>query len=181
MACTISKGRLEPCSSFVGGINKIYITNDDLSELSYSATDDSVTGGTLNTGITFYGFELKGLSTFAQSLATVNDAGTTVVTQTITLSLKGLSAQDNYELTKLAHGMTKAIINDNMGNSWLFGKEFWLKISNIEQVVGTQLADGPIYTITLAGAEKTFANYVASSTKIGPFGAITGMTVVEGV
>ena len=181
MSCTISKGRLEPCYDLVGGINKIYLTNDDLSELTYSVTDDSVTGGTLNSGITFYGYELKGLSTFAESSATVPDAGTTVVTQTITLSLKGLSAQDNYELKKLSHGKTKAIINDNMGKSWLFGKEFWLTAGTIEKTVGTQKADGPMYTVTLTGVEKTFANYIASSTLNEPFGSITGMTIVEGI
>jgi hypothetical protein len=181
MSCTISKGRLEPCSDLVGGINKIYLTNDDLSELTYSAADDSVTGGTLNSGITFYGYELKGLSTFAESSATVNDAGTTVVTQTITLSLKGLSAQDNFELKKLAHGKVKAIINDNMGKSWLFGKEFWLKTPTIEKTVGTQMADGPMYTVTLQGTERTFANYIASSTMSLPLGVITGATVIEGI
>lgn len=180
MACTISKGRLEPCSSFVGGINKIYITNDDLSEAVYSAVDDSVNLSAVTSGSTFYGYELKGLSTYVQDMNTVKDAGTTVCTQTITLSLKGLTAQDNFELTKLAHGKSKAVIVTNMGQSWLFGKEFWLKSTTQNQTAGTQMADGQIYTITLVGEEKTYANYVTGSSLIDPLG-VTDATIVEGV
>ena len=96
MACTLTKGRIEPCKDKIGGIYKVFFANfGTLTGLTYSLTNDSVSGVT---DAQLFEYQLKGTSTLAQSMTSSRENGTTMVTQTLTLSLKGLSQQDNFEI-----------------------------------------------------------------------------------
>lgn len=177
MSCNLTKGRLEPCKDKVGGIYKVYFANyGSLSGLTVNVTTDAVNTGT--TDASLYAYELKGTSTFTQTMTSSRDAGTTFVTQTLTLSLKGLSATDNFELKNLAYGRPHVIVADNNGNSWIAGIEHGMDVQNAESSTGAALGDAYLYTITLVATERTFANYITNSSIALPLGGITGATIV---
>ena len=177
MSCSISKGRKEPCKDKVGGLYKLYLANyGTLTGLTYSGTDGSVSG---TTETSLYEYELKGTNSFVQSMVSSRDNGTTNVTQTLTISLKGLDAATSNEIKLIAYGRPHAIITDNNGNSWLAGKDFGLELTTGDANTGTAMGDAYSYTLTLVGTEKEYANYVTGSSLSDPLGGITA-TVVAG-
>lgn len=175
MSCQISKGRKEPCKDKVGGLYKVYLANyGTLSALTYSV-DGSVSG---TTDATVYEYELKGTNSFVQSMVSSRENGTTSVTQTLTISLKGLDAATSNEIKLIAYGRPHAIVVDNNGNSWLAGKDFGLELTTGDANTGTAMGDAYSYTLTLVGTEKAYANYVTGSSLADPLGGITATIVV---
>jgi len=178
MACILTKGRIEPCKDKIGGIFKVFFADyGTLTGLTYSLTTDQVSG---ETDATLYEYQLKGTSTLTQSMVSSRENGTTVATQTLTLSLKGLSAQDNFEIKNMAYGRPHIFVQDNNGSTWLVGKDFGTDVTTADSNTGAAMGDAYAYTITLVATEKTFANFVEDSTITLPLGAITGATITVG-
>ena len=81
MACNITAGRLEGCKDAVGGLNAIYFVNfGAMGDLTIS--DETVTGIAATTPDAFK-YDLRGTSTFDQSLTSSRDNGTTFAEQTL--------------------------------------------------------------------------------------------------
>ena len=101
MACTLTKGRNEPCKDVVGGITAVYFADfDSLGAITYDVTDTDVIdsfGGTP----TWFKFEVKGNSSFEQTITSSRENGTVFFDQAVTLSLPQLSKEDNNELKLL--------------------------------------------------------------------------------
>lgn len=177
MSCLITKGRLVPCKDKVGGLYKVWFANfGTITGLTYSATDDSISG---STDASLYEYELKGTSTLVQSMTSSRENGTTFVTQTLTLSLQGLSAQDNHEIMLLAYGRPHVFVQDNNGNTWLVGKVNGADLTTGDANTGAAFGDAYAYTLTLVAMEKQYANLVAGSTIASPFADLGG-TIVKG-
>lgn len=178
MACTLTKGRIEPCKDKIGGIYKVFFANyGTLTDLTYNLTDDSVSGVI---DAQLFEYQLKGTSTLAQSMVSSRENGTTMVTQTLTLSLKGLSITDNFEIKNMAYGRPHIFVQDNNGQTWLVGKDFGAEVTTADSATGAAMGDAYAYTITLVATEKTYANGVTDSTLQLPLGDITGATIVSG-
>ena len=91
MACDLTKGRKEPCKDVVGGLRAIYFV--DYGDLgTVTQTDDEITD--LSGTFSAYKYELKGGSSFEQSISSSRDNGTTFFEQTLNLTLKKLSKED---------------------------------------------------------------------------------------
>ena len=77
MACTLTKGRNEPCKDVVGGITAVYLADfGTLGTITYDATDTDVIDGIGGTP-TWFQFDVKGASSFEQTITSSRDAGTT--------------------------------------------------------------------------------------------------------
>ena len=76
MACDITAGRLEGCKDSVGGLNAIYFINYGATE-GFVATDETITGTTATLTTPAFKYDLKGTSTFDQSLTSSRDNGST--------------------------------------------------------------------------------------------------------
>jgi hypothetical protein len=91
MACDLTLGRLEPCKDSVGGIKNIYFVDfGKLGVVSYDSTHtdvlDDFTGSTIGAtagSLTAYKYELKGASSFEQTVVSSRDTGTTFYEQTL--------------------------------------------------------------------------------------------------
>ena len=178
MTCSLTKGRIEPCKDKIGGIFKVFFANfGTLSGLTHSLTDDSLSG---STDAQLFEYQLKGTSTLTQSMTSSRDNGTTSVAQTLTLSLKGLSVNDNFEIKNMAYGRPHIFVQDNNGATWLVGKDFGAEVTTADSATGAALGDAYAYTITLVANEKTYANGVKNSTFKLPLGDIDGATIVAG-
>jgi hypothetical protein len=176
MACDISAGRIEPCKTSNGGLKAVYIINYDSNistNIIYDLIDtDSIEELTDNP--TAYKYDLKGTSTFEQTITSSRENGTTVFGQTLTLNLKKLSAKDNNQIKLLAYGRPQVIVEDNNGNFFMCGLVHGMEVSGTIST-GAALADMSGYSLTFAGEEPVPANFFVSTL------TAAGITVVVGV
>ena len=154
MPCNITAGRLEGCKDAVGGLNAIYFINfGDMGELTI--TDETITAIASATPDAFK-YDLRGTSTFDQSLTSSRENGTTFAEQTLTVSLKRQDATTHKEVKLLAYGRPHIIIEDNNGTLWMMGEEFGAEM-NATTSTGASLGDKSGYELTFAAMEKGLA------------------------
>lgn len=179
MACDLTKGRKEPCKDVVGGLRAIYFV--DFGDLgTVTQTDDEITD--LSGTFTAYKYELKGNSSFEQTVTSSRENGTTFFEQTLNLTLKKLSKEDHKEIKLLAYGRPHVAVEDYNGNVFLMGLEHGADVSGGTIVTGAAMGDLSGYTLTLSGMETKPANFVASPTAADPFDGMTSATatITEG-
>lgn len=174
MPCDISLGRLEPCKTSVGGLKAVYIMNEgDATTVTYDATDtDAITAiaGTPSG----YKYDLKGASSFEQTINSSRDNGTTFFTQTLNLTLKGITAKDLKQIKLLAYGRPQVIVEDNNGKFFYAGLKNGMEVTGGTIVTGTAMGDLSGFTLTLVGEEPVPANIITTSL------TTAGVTVVVG-
>ena len=172
MACNITAGRLEGCKDAVGGLNAIYFVNfSDMGTLT--AVDETITAISETTPSAFK-YDLKGTSTFEQSLTSSRDNGTTFAEQTLTVSLKKQDSTTHKEIKLLAYGRPHVIIEDNNGTLWLMGEEFGSEM-NATASTGASLGDKSGYELTFSGMERGFAKQFVGAAGIADFAVTLGV------
>ena len=174
MSCTLSLGRKEPCKDVVGGIRKVYFT-DFGSYGTVTQVDDEITD--MSGTFTAFEYELKGNSSFEQTITASRENGTTFFEQTLNLTLKKLSKEDNKELKLLAYGRPHVAVEDYNGNVFVMGLEHGAEVTGGTIVTGAAMGDLSGYTLTLSAQELKPANFVASPTAADPFDGMTSATV----
>jgi len=174
MACDLTRGRKEPCKDVVGGLKAIYFT--DFGDLgTVTKTDDEITD--LSGTFTAFKYELKGNSSFEQTVNASRENGTVFYEQTLNLTLKKLSKEDNKELKLLAYGRPHVAVEDYNGNVFLMGLEHGADVSGGSIVSGAAMGDLSGYTLTLTAQEKEPANFIASPTAADPYAGMLSATV----
>ena len=153
MSCNISLGRLEGCKDQVGGLNAIYFLNFD--DATYTLDTDGLASVTETTP-SAYKYDLRGTSTFEQSLTSSRENGTTFVEQTLTVSLKKQDSTTHKEVKLLAYGRPKVLIEDNNGNLFVMGHEYGAEM-NATTSTGAAMGDKSGYELTFVATEKVLA------------------------
>jgi len=170
MACDLTLGRKEPCKDSVGGIKNVYfvdfgklgtvtIANDEITNMT-----GTTIGGSANS-LTAFKYELKGGSSLEQTVTTSRETGTTFYEQTLNLTLKKLTKEDNKELRLMAYGRPHIAVEDYNGNVFMMGLENGADVSGGTVVSGTAMGDMSGYTLTFSGQETQAANFMDSDTK----------------
>ena len=179
MACLLTAGRKEPCKDVVGGIKAVYFANFGDITIAYDSTDTDVVED-LGT-VTVYEYEVKGTSSFEQTITSSRENGTTFFEQTLNLTLHKLTVQDNKELKLLSYGRPHVIIQDYNNNAFLMGALNGAEVSGGTIVTGGAMGDLSGYTLTLTGQELEPANFLEGATAADPFAGQTGtVTVTQG-
>jgi len=174
MACDLTKGRKEPCKDVVGGLKAVYFT--DFGDYgTVTQTDDEITD--MDGTFTAYKYELKGGSSFEQAITSSRENGTTFFDQTLNLTLKKLSKEDNKELKLLAYGRPHVAVEDYNGNVFVMGLEHGAEVTGGSITTGAAMGDLSGYTLTLNAQELKPANFVASPTAADPFDGMSSATV----
>ena len=174
MACDLTLGRKEPCKDVVGGLKAVYFT--DFGDYgTVTQTDDEITDMTGT--FTAFKYELKGNSSFEQAITSSRENGTTFFEQTLNLTLKKLSKEDNKELKLLAFGRPHVAVEDYNGNVFVMGLEHGAEVTGGSISTGAAMGDLSGYTLTLAASELKPANFVDSPTAADPFDAMSSATV----
>ena len=165
MACDLTLGRKEPCKDSIGGLKNIYFV--DFGDLgTVTLTNDEITNLTGTSGnLTAFKYELKGVSSFEQTITSSRENGTTFFDQTLTLTLKKLTKEDNKELKLLAYGRPHVAVEDYNGNVFMMGTENGAEVTGGTIVTGAAMADLSGYTLTLNAQEPLPANFMDSDTK----------------
>ena len=185
MACDLTAGRAVPCKDVVGGLRAVYFVdfNDiPLSAVSFapsSATFDEILdiSGTFNA----YKYDLKGNSSFEQTIVSARENGTTFFTQTLNLTLTKLSKTDNKQLKLMAYGRPQIIVEDYNGNAFFMGLEYGAEVTGGTIVTGAAMGDLSGYTLTFEGQEKAPAYFIEGAVTGNPFAGCTATdTIVLG-
>ena len=174
MACNLSEGRKEPCKDVVRGIRKVYFT-DFGGYGTVTQTNDEITD--MSGTFTAFEYELKGNSSFEQTITSSRENGTTFFEQTLNLTLKKLSKEDNKELKLLAYGRPHVAVEDYNGNVFVMGLEHGAEVTGGTIVTGAAMGDLSGYTLTLTAQELLPANFVDSPTAADPFAGMGSATV----
>jgi len=174
MACDLTKGRKEPCKDVVGGLKAVFFT--DFGDYgTVTQTDDEITD--MDGTFTAYKYELKGNSSFEQAITSSRENGTTFFEQTLNLTLKKLSKEDNKELKLLAFGRPHVAVEDYNGNVFIMGLEHGAEVTGGTISTGAAMGDLSGYTLTLSAQELKPANFVDSPTAADPFDGMASATV----
>jgi hypothetical protein len=179
MACDLTRGRKEPCKDVVGGIKAVYFLDYGDVTIAYDTTDTDVIDD-LGT-VTAYKYELKGNSSFEQAITSSRENGTTFFDQTLNITLKKLTKEDNKELKLMSYGRPHIVVHDYNGNAFLMGAEHGAEVTGGTIVTGAAMGDLSGYTLTLSAQEQQPANFLEGATEANPFAGLTGtVTVTEG-
>ena len=174
MACDLTLGRKEPCKDSIGGLRAVYFT--DFGDLgTVTKVDDEITD--LSGTFVAYKYELKGTSSFEQAITSSRENGTTFFEQTLNLTLKKLSKEDNKEIKLLAYGRPHIAVEDYNGNVFIMGLENGAEITGGSIATGSAMGDLSGYTLTFAASELAPANFVASPTAADPYAGMSSATV----
>ena len=165
MACDLTLGRKEPCKDVVGGLKNVYFVG--YGKLgTVTLTNDEITNMTGDSGaLTAFKYELKGNSSFEQTINASRENGTTFFEQTLNLTLKKLTKEDNKELKLLAYGRPHVAVEDYNGNVFMMGLEHGADVSGGSIVTGGAMGDLSGYTLTLTAQETLPANFMDSDTQ----------------
>jgi len=178
MPCDISLGRTEQCKDSVGGLKAVYFINwGDATTVTYSATagqEDVITalGGTP----VGYKYELKGTSTFEQTVTSSRDNGTTFVDQKLTLDIKKLTIADHKQLKLLSYGRPQIIVETNNNVFFMAGLTKGMDLVTANISTGAAMGDMSGYKLEFSGMELVPANFVT-----GPLTSGILASIVEGV
>lgn len=180
MACDITLGRNEPCKDSVGGLRAVYFQNFSRTATGSLNSDDQVTSW--ETGSTVYKYELKGNSTYTETIVTSRDNGTTAFQQVLVLNLKSLDATTTKQLKLLSYGRPQIFVQTNNGDTLLVGRINGADVTEgTIAETGASFGDKYGYSLTFTGMEKLPANYVSGSTISNPFVGISNApSIVSG-
>ena len=169
----ITRGRIVQDKDNVGGLRAAYFINYDessdnggLGTLAYDTTNTDVLEEIINGGsvsgetITLFKYDLRGTSTLSQNLTASRDNGTIFVEQSLTLSLKKLSAQDHQDLYSLASQRPQIIVEDYNGTLQLVGLDYGADMASATIESGAAMGDLSGYSWVFTAMEKKPANIV---------------------
>ena len=182
MACNLSAGRNEPCKESVGGLTGVYFINFSTGSFTYKTPGDPSTEITaFPSSSTAYYYDLKGNSSYTETVNSSRDNGTTFFSQELTLNLKKLTNEMTTQLKLMAYGRPQIVVNTMAGDSLLVGKTQGADVTAGTIQTGAALGDLYGYSVTFTGLEQLPAAFISGSTFGNPFGALTVKpTIVTG-
>jgi len=163
MPCDITLGRAEQCKNVIGGIRSVYFMNYLSNEVITIDSNDVIQNVANATEASVYKYELKGASTFEQTITSSRENGSTFVEQKLTLHLKKLSVADHKQLKILSYGRPRIFIEDNNGNIFLAGKEKGMELTTSTISTGASMGDMSGYKLEFLGTEYISANFILNN------------------
>jgi hypothetical protein len=178
MACNLSAGRQEPCKESVGGLTGVYFLNFTTASFTTTANGEITA---FPSGSTVYYYDLKGNSSYTETVNSSRDNGTTFFSQELVLNLKKLTNEMTTQLKLMAYGRPQIVVNTMSGDSLLVGKTQGADVTAGTIQTGAALGDLYGYSVTFTGLEQLPAAFISGSTFGNPFGALTVKpTIVTG-
>ena len=171
MACNLTVGRTEPCKESVGGLTGVYFLNYTTSSFTTNANGEITA---FPSGSTVYYYDLKGNSSYTETVNSSRDNGTTFFSQELTLNLKKLTNEMTTQLKLMAYGRPIIVVNTMSGDGLLVGKTQGADVTAGTIQTGAALGDLYGYSVTFTGLEQLPAAFISGSTFGNPFTAMTG-------
>ena len=178
MACNLSAGRNEVCKDSVGGLAGVYFLNYTTGSFTKNANGEITA---FPSASTVYYYELKGNSSYTETVNSSRDNGTTFFSQELTLNLKKLTNEMTTQLKLMAYGRPIIAVTTMAGDTLIVGRTQGADVTAGTIQTGAALGDLYGYSVTFTGLEPLPAGFVSGSTAINPFGKIgNAPTIVYG-
>lgn len=164
MACTLATGRALPCKDSVGGIKAVWLADHGtLGTLTVDGTDGELTAisGTPD----LFRYDVKGSSSFEQTINADRANGTSFYTQTLNLTLTKLDMATRFELIDVVRARPHVFVEDYNGNYFLLGAVHGCEVTGGTIVTGAAMGDLSGFTLVLTG-EETLPAYFCASTVV---------------
>ena len=171
MACNLSAGRNEVCKDSIGGLQGVYFLNFNTGSFTKNGNGEITA---FPSGSTVYYYELKGNSSFTETVNSSRDNGTTFFSQELVLNLKKLTNEMTTQMKLMAYGRPKIVIWTMNGDALLVGEREGADVTAGTIQTGAALGDLYGYSITFQGQEQLPAAFISGSTTSNPFAALTG-------
>lgn len=151
------------CRDSNGGIKSVYFAEiDNVSAFTSSA--GVVTAIAKANGGKFYKYNLPRATSSAMEEFNDNIGnGTAFYKQTLTIHLNKMQATTRNEIALLSANRLLAVIEDNNGKYWLYGKANGLEREGGSAQTGTARGDRNGYELIFTGEEKDLAMEVSSN------------------
>ena len=179
MACDISLGRIEPCKTSNGGLKAVYFINEgDATGVTYDVTNTDAISAVAGTP-SAYKYDLKGNSSFEQTITSSRENGTSFVEQTLSVVLKKQDAATHKTVKLLSYGRPNIVVKTRNNQFFLAGLEHGMELTTANVASGTAMGDLNGYTLTFVGTEKLLANLLDASSEadlVGSIGDVFGAT-----
>lgn len=161
--CTVNAGYTFPCFG-IGGVYQLFIGNYNGTAMTMGLTAD---GSIISFGgatVSFYTFNQEAqVGSFAEVPVVNKETGTTVWTQTVEMTIIGLSQANNNLMDIIARGRVRIIVLDNEGLYWLVGQKNPVYVSGGDAGPHKAHSDLYGYTLTFEGSEKFPAVQVSAA------------------
>ncbi len=142
-------GLAKDCSSNMGGISEVYITNFD-SVTGVTATGNKISGITVASSAKFKTYHFaKNTASLTSTYNIDPAAGTKYVASDLVLQFNRMETTKRVEITALALGDLAVIVKDANGLYWYLGKDEPVNASAGDGQTGAARADSNRYSITL--------------------------------
>jgi len=171
MACNLTLGRTEPCKESVGGLTGVYFLNYTSASFTTNANGEI---SAYPSGSTVFYYDLKGNSSYTETVNSSRDNGTTFFSQELTLNLKKLTNEMTTQLKLMAYGRPIIAVNTMAGDTLLIGRTQGADVTAGTIQTGAALGDLYGYSVTFTGLEQLPATFISGSTFGNPFAALTG-------
>lgn len=184
----ISRGRIVQDKDNVGGLRAAYFINYDeasptggLSVTFDNTNTDQV--AMLGTAVSLFKYDLRGTSSFTQTLNPSRENGTIFSEQILTLSLKKFSIETHQDMFALAAQRPQIIVEDYNGTLHLGGLEYGMDMDPSTLNTGAAMGDLSGYEWVFKGMEKKNANLVLESAiwTTGNTGSLTADQIFTGI
>ena len=181
MACNLTIGRNEPCKDSIGGLAAVYFVNYNSGSLSSgSQANNDALIESLPSGLTMYEYQLKGNSSYTETVNSSRDNGTTFFSQELVLNLKKLTNEMTTQLKLMAYGRPQIFVHTMAGDTLLVGQREGADVTGGTIQTGAALGDLYGYSVTFTGQEPFPAAFVSGSTYGNPFGAMANQPTIVG-
>ena len=171
MACNLTLGRTEPCKESVGVLTGVYFLNYTSASFTTNANGEITAYPSAST---VYYYDLKGNSSYTETVNSSRDNGTTFFSQELTLNLKKLTNEMTTQLKLMAYGRPIIAVNTMAGDTLIVGRTQGADVTAGTIQTGAALGDLYGYSVTFTGLEQLPATFISGSTFGNPFAALTG-------
>ena len=179
--CDLTLGRQEPCKESVGGLQGVYFINYTTSSFVHGANQKITAFPASGPSQTVYYYELKGNSSYTETVNSSRDNGTTFFSQELTLNLKKLTPEMTTQLKTMAYGRPQIVVWTNAGDALLVGEHQGCDVTAGTISTGGGLGDLYGYSVTFTGLENLPASFLTGSTTASAFAGISNPpTIVYG-
>ena len=175
MACNLTQGRQEVCKESIGGLAGVYFINYTTGSFTKNGSGQ-VTA--LPSGSTVYYYELKGNSTYTETVNSSRDNGTTFFSQELVLNLKKLTNEMTTQLKLMAYGRPQIVVWTMNGDALLVGEREGADVTAGTIQTGGALGDLYGYSITFTGQEQLPAAFLSGSTTTSPFAGLSSQPTI---
>jgi hypothetical protein len=175
MACLLTQGRQEVCKESVGGLQGAYFINFTTGSFTKNASGEITA---LPSGSTVYYYELKGNSSYTETVNTSRDNGTTFFSQELVLNLKKLTNEMTTQLKLMAYGRPQIVVWTNNGDALLVGEKEGADVTAGTIQTGGAMGDLYGYSVTFTGQERLPAAFLSGSTTTSPFAGLSAQPTI---